>query len=125
MSRMKIMSMSAGRSLFDRAARSVVFEILEPLVLVRRALKRPAFLAWLPLNDFFDLLRQREILVGDSLGGVGDEFDDHERVRHSEVGMVPRGLGKMADRIHDHQRSFPPAGLEFAANPAFLVIPVR
>ena len=39
--------------------------------------------------------------------------------------MMPGGFGEMADSVDHHQRSLPGMGAKGAANPAFLVTPMR
>ncbi len=45
-------------------------------------------------------------------------------VRGGDVGMVPGGLGEMADGVDHHQRALPAIGLVFAPDPAVLEIPM-
>src|SRR5258708_9688059 len=98
MSRTKMMSMGEAAPVLvpdeflpastdGRTTLSVILDVLEALVIVRRTFQRAAFLARLPLNHFLDFSRQREVLVGDALCRMGNELHDHERVRDGEVGM--------------------------------------
>src|SRR5258708_15075743 len=136
MSRTKMMSMGEAAPVLvpdeflsartdGRTTLSVILDVLEALVIVRRTFQRATFLARLPLNHFLDFSGKREVLVGDAFGGMRDELHDHERVRDREVGMVPRRLRKLAHRVHHHKRALPAAGLELSSDPAVLVIPVR
>src|SRR6185312_14524239 len=118
-SRMKITSMGSGAS-----SGSIVLDVLEALIFVRRALERPTLLSRLPLHHLLDLRSQRKVLVGDALRSVGHQLHDHERVGHREIRVMPGGLRKVADRVHHHERRFPSRGAILAPNPAVLEIPV-
>src|SRR5215510_11070679 len=103
----------------------VVLDIGEALIRLRRALERTSLLARLPVDHVLDLLRQLEVLVGDALGRMVLEADFHPRIGRRDVGVMPRGLGEMADRIDHHQRSLPAVGAVLATDPAAFQIPVR
>src|SRR5262245_1987748 len=52
-----------------------------------------------PQGDPLDLLRQREIALGDAAGDVGLELHGHFPPGHVEIGMVPRRLAQEADGV--------------------------
>src|SRR5262249_54249509 len=101
---------SAGRSI-------VVFDIGEPLILLRSAFQRSAFAGRLPLDDVLNLLRKFKILIGNSFGGVILQPDLDPGIGCGDIRMVPGGFGKMADGVDHHERAFPAIGAIFAADP--------
>src|SRR5581483_10953758 len=58
-------------------------------------------------------------------GGVGLELDPDLAPGDGEVGVVPGGLGEVADGVDQHQRDRPAAGVVLAAQPAVFQVPVR
>src|SRR6185312_16132255 len=88
---------------------------------VRRSLERRS--GWTPEGAFLDAFGEREVLVGDAAGAVCLELDPYFGPRDGEVRMVIRGLGDVADRVHEHERGGPAVGFVLAANPSVLVVP--
>src|SRR6478752_3026737 len=105
--------------------RLVVLDIGEAHVVGRGAFQRAALKRRLPVHHVLDLLGEREILVGDALGGVVHQPDLDPGIGGGVVGMMPGGLGEMADGIDHHQRALPAVGLVFASDPAAFKIPMR
>jgi hypothetical protein len=95
---------------------------LDPLV--RRAAERPARRRT-PQDGLVDLLRQREVHVGDAAGGVRAQLHPHLAPGDAQIGVVPRRLAQVADQVHQHQRRRPAVGGVLAANPAVLEMPLR
>src|SRR6187551_3725246 len=73
--------------------------------LVGRALERSS--ARTPEHYFLDLAGELEVLVGDTARGVVLELHPHLRPGHSEVRVMIRGFGQVADRVHQHERRGP------------------
>ena len=80
----------------------VVLDVLEPSVIVWRALQRAAFFTRLPLNDTLDLVRQSKIAIGDAFGIVAHQLHDHEGIGNGQIGMMPGSFSEMTDRVYDH-----------------------
>src|SRR5579872_255850 len=108
----------------NRSIGLVVFDVGEALILVRRPLERTAF-AGPPRDDLLDLPSELEILVGHAFGSMVHEAHLDPGVGRRDVGMMPRRLGKMTDRIDYHQRALPAVRLVLAPDPAVLVPPER
>src|SRR5829696_3031829 len=89
--------------------------------LVRRALERAAGRP--PERDLLDLPGELEVLVGDAAGRVVLELHREPAPGHRQIGVVVRGLGQVADRVHQHERGGPAVGLEYPADPPVLVVP--
>src|SRR6201999_2651112 len=65
-----------------------------------------------------------EILVGDAFGRVVLQAHLDPGIGGGDVGMVPGGLGEMADGVDHHQRALPAMRLVLAPDPAVLVPPM-
>src|SRR5262249_15382891 len=103
----------------------VVLDIGEALIRLRRAFERSSLLSRLAVVHVLDILRQFEILVGDALRRMVLEANFHPCIGRRDVGVMPRALGEMADRIDHHQRSLPAVGAVLATDPAAFQVPVR
>jgi len=77
------------------------------------------------VHRVLDLLGEFEVLVGDSLGGVVLQAHLDPGVGCRDVGMMPRSLGEMPDRVDHHQGALPAVRLVLAADPAAFQIPMR
>src|SRR6266498_3331884 len=92
--------------------------------LVRRSLQRRAG-SGPPHHRFLDLPGQLEVPLRDAVRGVVGELDPHLPPGHLEVGVVPGGLGEVADRVHQRQGREPAVRVVLAADPPPLVPPAR
>src|SRR5262249_50927255 len=103
----------------------VIFDISKALIRVRRTFEGPALVTRLPVDDILHLLRQFEVLVGNSLGGVIFQPHLDPGIGRGDIWMVPRSLGKMTNRVDHHERPFPAVGAILAPDPTVFEIPMR
>src|SRR5262245_58599676 len=75
----------------DRGAgwSSVILDVGEALILLRRAFERAPFLAGTPVDGLLNFLRQIEILVRYPFSGVILQTDLDPRVGRGDIRMVP------------------------------------
>src|SRR5438876_11204575 len=92
--------------------------------LVRRSLQRRAG-SRPPHHRLLDLPGQLEVPLRDAVRGVVAELDPHLPPGDLEVGVVPGGLGEVADRVHQRQGREPAVRVVLAADPPPLVPPAR
>jgi hypothetical protein len=79
--------------------------------------------ARISLDCPLDLVRECQVLVGDSAGAVGLEFDAHARPCHAQVGMVVGGFGDEGDGIDEQHGLRPAVGFVVSADPSVLEVP--
>src|SRR5205085_428789 len=77
--------------------------------LIRIAVERPAR-RWFPERRLLNPPGQREIAVSDPAGGVRLESHPDFAPGDGQVGVVPGGLGVVADQVDEHERRLPTGG---------------
>src|SRR5262245_60503777 len=99
---------------------SVVLDVGEALIGLRRAFESAALLTRLPLNDVFDLFGQCEVLVGHTFCRMVHQPHFDPGIGGRDVRMMPGRFRQMAHGIDHHECAFPTMRLVFSPDPAAL-----
>ena len=69
-------------------------------------------------------LLRASVLVGDAAGRVGGQLDPQLAPGDVQVGVMTGGLTQVTDQVDGHQGGGPAVGVELAADPGILVVPL-